>query len=335
MDPTTVNEAAELFEAAFDEHGEFLEVDEPVNEEVAERFEEELEEEEAPEAPEEPEEGEEEDPEDNPEEEENDPEADPEEATDPVPDDTLFDITIDGEEYEVNLAELRAGYLRQEEFVKRSTALQSEHDAKLAELAQREADLVREIESTAVIATADLKKYENVDWKALKASDPAAFAEQYSDFMEKREAIQRQLQRRSQVQQLHQKAEAIKHQAQVEAQYKVALELIPELESEGYKEKIFGYAESIGITRDEVAAISDARHLLLLDQARKYAESQIKRKGVVEKLVPKAKDLPPVVKPGAKKPAADAGVKRQKGLEARLAQTGSIRDAAAAFEAFV
>ena len=334
MDPTTVSEAADLFEAAFEEHGEFLEPLPGTEEEaVAERFEEELEE--AEEAPEEAPEEEEEEAEGEPEEEEEEAEEGSEEPTDPVPDDTLFDITIDGEEYEVNLAELRSGYLRQEEFVKRSTALQEEYDAKLAEVAQREADLVKEIEATAVIATADLSKYDKVDWRKLKAEDPAAFAEQYSDYMEKRENIQRQLQRRTQVQQLHAQAEQIKHQANLEKQYEIAKGLIPELDDQGYRDKIFEYAESIGITRDEVAGISDARHLLLLDQARKYQESQVKRKATIEKKVPATKELPPVVKPGAKKPAGDAGVKRQKALESRLAQTGSIRDAAAAFEAFV
>lgn len=332
MNPTTVNEAADLFEEAFDEHGEFLEVETPGDADVAERFEEELEQEEtegaeADEAEEEPEETTEE-----PEEEEEEEEGDEPQA---VSDDTLFDIEIDGEEYEVNLAELRSGYLRQEEFVKRSTALQEEHDAKIAELTQREAELIREIEATAVIQTADLSKYEQMDWARLKAEDPVKFAEQYSDYAQKREAVQRQLQRRSQVQQMHSKAEAIKQQAILEKQYAIALDLIPELSQDTYREKIFEYAKSVGLTRDEVASISDARHLLLLDQARKYTESQLKRKDTIEKKVPVAKTLPPVVKPGAKKPAASAGNKRQKALEARFAESGSIRDAAAAFEAYL
>lgn len=301
-------------------------------EDLAERFEEDLEEEEAGDGAEEAEETEDE-ASDETDEDEGDGEEDEGEPSG-ISDDSLIDITIDGEEYEVNFHELKAGYLRNEDYVKRSTELETEHSTRMAELSQKEAELIREIEATAVIATADLSRYENRDWAKLKAEDPAKYAEEFSEFMEKRQAIQAQITRRNAVQQLHQKAEQLKHEAFLKEQLGLARKLIPEFDDNDYRERVFKYAESIGITKDEVASIADARHLLLLGQAMKFQESQVKRKGVVQKKVTD-KNLPPVVKPTARKPTGDSATKRQKGLEARLAQTGDLRHAAEALEAFI
>ena len=245
----------------------------------------------------------------------------------------LFDIDIDGETYEVNLPELRAGYLRQEEFVKRSTALEQQHAEKMAELAQKEADLIKEIEATAVISAADLTAYDNFDWERLKAEDPAAYNAKRVEYIEKREAIQRQLTRRNQVQAMQQQAFNIKQKAYLDNQLEEVKRLIPEFVEDGYSAKMVKYAESIGIPEAEVLGIVDAKHLLLLDHARRYSESLVTRKGVIEKKV-KA-DVPAVVKPSAKAPKASAGDKRQKALEANFAKTGTIEAAARAFEAFI
>lgn len=329
-----VMEAASAFEEMFDDNLELIEESTPddATQDVADALEEELDEEGGEEEEEESEESEE-DPEETDDDSEEG-EEDGHEDSQELSDDTLLDIDIDGEAYEVNLHELKAGYLRQEEYTKRATELEAEHAQKMAELSQKEAELIREIEATAVIAQADLSKYNNIDWAKLKAEDPAKYAQEFSEFMERRQAIQAQMNRRSQIQALHQKAEQIKHEAYLKEQMGLVRKLIPDFDNKDYQEGIFKYAESIGLTRDEVGMIADARHLLILDQARKYQESQVKRKGVIEKRV-KSKELPPVVKPGAKKPAADAGTKRQKALEARAASTGDIRDAAAAFEAFI
>ena len=217
--------------------------------------------------------------------------------------------------------------------MKRSTELEAEHSQRMAELSQKEAELIREIEATAVIATADLSRYENRDWAKLKAEDPAKYAEEFSDYMEKRQAIQTQIARRNQVQALQAKAQEIKHEAYLKEQLELARKLIPEFDDQGYRDRIFKYADSIGIPKEEVQGITDARHLLLLGQAMQFQESQLRKKATIEKR--ERTQIPPVVKPQAKKAVVSANAKRQKAYEDRLAQTGSIRDAAAAFEAFV
>lgn len=327
-----VREAASAFEEMFDDN--LLELVEETTdgdavEDVAEALEEELEEEEGSEDAEDAED-ESEDTDEGEEEEGDEAEGQSQE----IPDDALLDIQIGEDVYEVNLHELKAGYLRNEDYVKRSTELEAEHSQRMAELSQREAELIREIEATAVIATADLSRYENRDWAKLKAEDPAKYAEEFSDYMEKRQAIQQQIARRNQVQTLQAKAQEIKHQAYLKEQLELARQLIPEFDDQGYRDRIFKYADSIGIPKEEVQSITDARHLLLLGQAMQFQESQLRKKATIQKRE-KTPELPPVVKPQAKKAVVSASAKRQKAYEDRLAQTGSIRDAAAAFEAFV
>lgn len=336
MDPRTevvdVHEAADAFADMFDDNLEIPEVAEvdDSTKEVADAIEEELEEEEGEEDESEVE-GEEESEEDSEEGEE-----ESEEAHEGVSDDTLVDIEIDGEAYEVNFHELKAGYLRNEEYVKRSTELEEEHTQRMAELSQKEAELIREIEATAVIAQADLSRYQNVDWAKLKAEDPAKYAQEFSEFMEKRQAIQNQLTRRNQVQALTQKAEQIKHEAHLKGQLGLVKKLIPEFEDDGFRSRLFKFTDSVGLSKDEVSAIADARHLLIISQAMKFQESQLKRKEVAAKKKPQAtEELPPVVKPKAKGTPVSTATKRQKALEAQALKTGSVRDAASAFEAYL
>lgn len=332
-DSVSVNEAADAFADMMDEQGDFLEEasKSSAEEAVAELIEEELEEEggEDEDSEVESEDDTEEESEETDEESEDD-----QDDTPSVSDDTLVDIEIDGEAYEVNFHELKAGYLRNEEYVKRTTELESEYAQRMAELSQKEAELVKEIEATAIIATADLSRFEKTDWAKLKSEDPAKYAEQFSEYMEKRQAIQAQIARRNQVQELTRKAEQIKHEAYLQEQLTMARKLIPEFDDQGYRDRIFKYADSIGIPKEEVQGISDARHLLLLSQAMQFQESQVRKKTVVQKKV-KDDKLPPVVKPQAKAPKDSSTTKRQKALEAQFAKTGTISDAARAFEAFI
>lgn len=330
-----IAEAADSFEGLMDESGlmpgdegfveDQLEEGSPESD-VAEAFEEELED------------GDEvqDEPEDEEADEGDEAEGDESDSDEDVEEDEasqLFDVTIDGEEYEVNLPELRAGYLRNEDFVKRTTALEERISQREAELAQKEAELVKEIEATAVISTADLRAYDNIDWNKLKAEDPAAYQTKRLEFIDRRDEIQRQLTRRSQIQSMQNKAEEIKHQAYLNSQFELVKKLIPEFTDESYKSKILAYAESVGFTAEDIMGISDAKQLLMLDQARKFSEGQLRKKAVIAKKV--KQELPEVVRPSGKTRVVSEGSKRLKAQADTFKQTGTIRDAAALFEHFV
>ena len=245
----------------------------------------------------------------------------------------LFDIEIDGETYEVNLPELTSGYLRNEEFVKRSTALEAEHSQRIAALEVKEAELLREIEGYAVQGIAELRQYDAIDWNRLKSEDPEGYQVKRLEFLDKRDVVQAQINRRGQIQALQNKAAEIKHNAYLESQRKQVAELLPDFDKPEFQTGLVKFADSIGISEDEVRGIADAKHLLILDMARKYAESQLKKKEVLQKKVPT--DLPNVIKGGSKRPPENIAAKRSKAARDRVREEQTIDAAAAVFLDFV
>lgn len=245
----------------------------------------------------------------------------------------LFDITIDGEEYEVNLPELTAGYLRNEDFVKRSTELESTYATKIAEAETQASELARELEAVAVIGLAELRQMENTDWARLKAEDPEGYSAKRLEYMDKRETVQAQIQRKNSIAQMAAQADHLKHQAYLQAQTTLVQKLIPEFNEPEFQPRLIKYAESVGFSAEEVTNIADARQLLVLEQARKFAEGQLKRKATIE--AKPRKELPPVLKPGAKPAPVDRSAKRQEAAVSRLRSEGTLDAAAAAFLDFV
>lgn len=247
--------------------------------------------------------------------------------------DKLYDITIDGDEYEVNLHELTSGYLRNEDYVKRSTDLESTYSEKLAEVDTQAAALAQELEAVAVLGVADLEQYETIDWERMKVEAPELYNTKRVEYMDKREAVQSQINRKDSVQRMLAEAAAIKQRSYLESQKELVAKLIPDFGTPEFGPRLYKYAESIGFSQEEVNDISDARQLLVLENARKFAEGQLKRKATLERKP--TKELPAVIKPGSKAPVVDRDTKRHKAAVSRLRDEGTLDAAAAAFLDYV
>ena len=79
---------------------------------------------------------------------------------------------------------------------------------------------------------------------------------------------------------------------------------------------------SYGFTAEEMQAVTDARYVRALNDARKYRELVAKRKSAQSK----GEKARPMVKSGAKK-RQDSNVATRKKAQTRLQKTGSIDDA--------
>lgn len=248
----------------------------------------------------------------------------------PISDDTLVDIDIDGEAYEVNLTELKTGYLRQEEFTKRVTELEQKASEFQEQVSEREVALQRELEMAQVILAGDLSKYDKVDWEQLKTDDPATYQRLRLEAIDAKESLQGLQNRRNQIQSLHEEAQKIKQSVHVKAQIELATKLMPEFKEATFRDGLIKYGKDIGYTEDELYSMTDARQLLLLNQARLYAEGQVRRKEAVAKKA--TKELPPVVKAGAPKAKGSESKQAIKLASARFAKDHSVESAAALFE---
>lgn len=312
----SVPEAVSALESLLDDDGF---IPEEVSEEVEEDTEEELEDE-----------SEEEDKSDNDSDEEES--EDDDDAEEEETEDKLFEIEVDGELYEVNEEELRSGYLRNEQLVKRQQELESQYSEKLAETEQYQQRLIEELELAAVENASELQRYRNLDWERLKNDDPDLYKDTRLRYIELQEAVQSKQAKRNQVLALHQQAQEIKHQAYLKTQQELAARLIPELNDEGFVDSVLNYGKQIGFSEDEMRGIADARVLFLLNQARLYANSQIKRKEAKEKM---PKELPKVVKPGTPRSPSQEGNRKTRELQSKLSKTHDMRTAAALLEQFI
>lgn len=321
MDSLTVPDAIPALEEFLDDYEDLESPDtEEVEEEVLEDDEDESEDETEDETEEDSEDESEDDAED-----ESEDEAEVE--------DQLIELEIDGEAYEVNLEELKSGYLRNEDLVKRTTELETEYQEKLVSLDAKEAELIKELENTLVQDSVTLERYRNINWQALREQDPEKYKDLRLQALDAQERVQAVQKRHNDLKALHDKAQAIKHEVYLKEQKALAERLIPDFGKPEFQSSILQYGKEIGYTEDELRSISDARQLLVLNQARLHAESLVRKKSALAKK--ESKDLPPAIKPGVPKTKTQEEGRKAKDLRSKLNQTHDLKDAAAVLMDFV
>jgi hypothetical protein len=290
-----------------------LEEDEVENEEVSE--------EEAESEVEEDEEGEE--------------ETQEEEVEETETEDTSYTIKVDGEEYEVNLEELKAGYQRQSDYTRKSQALaevRKENEAIQSERAQLEQErqmyanglhMLKEQQQT------KLQEFKQVDWETLKEEDPYTYMlkkDEYRDAQAKVVNTNKQ-QRIVQHQQEQHLAQA--RASFVQDEFSKLVQVMPEWEKSDstVKADIRDFALSVGYLPEEVNQLADHRSVLVLKKAMEFDR-------LTAKVAPKKKALkkvPKVQKSGRGKVKADSNNEATKKKRTRLRKSGNQDDAASIF----
>lgn len=244
-----------------------------------------------------------------------------------------FTVKIDGEDYEVSADELRSGYQRQKDYTKKTQQLaeqRKEYDAKVAELTGQFEQIMQNASLANDVLNRDMKKFEQVDWEALKVKDPVGYVQKQIELQDIRN---QQAQLRQQAQsafEANQKVQQENLQKALESERKRALEAFPEWKNPDkaavHQSKIADYARSIGYTDDELRFVQKAKDLLVLDKARKYDELQKTKKGITTKAKPTVRKL---VKSKGTPPKGAAKRKAVAESRGRLQQSGSLKDAAA------
>lgn len=274
-----------------------------------------------------------EEPEAEEQEEQEEDEPEDEGAAQAVTDETLVDIQIGDETYEVNFAELRSGYLRNEDYAQKVNALHEEHEAKMSELEEKQEALLEELRVASVIVSADTSKYDQINWEALKAQDPARYAQLRVEALEAKEQAAKLEQRRQQVQALHAKAQQVKFEVYAKRQSEIVEKLIPNIREPEVLQGLLTYGQEVGYTRDEILGMVDSRQILLLHNAMLHSKSVVRRKDAEANKVPK--DLPPVLKPNTPRPKSSTDRQVVKNARARLQSEQSVDAAAAVLATFI
>lgn len=163
--------------------------------------------------------------------------------------------------------------------------------------------------------------------KELLRKDPIAYWEAKADYDEAVTQYQGQVQQIQQMTAQQQQAEAQMRDKYLNEQMQALQTMVPELadpqKAEAARNAILKTArDAYGFSDDELNGIVDARHVQVLNDARKWRELQASKGTATEK----ARQARPVTKPATRR--GEGGKANAKKTAERMRQTGSVEDVA-------
>ena len=262
-------------------------------------------------------------------------ESEDEESEEEAPRNEKFIVKVDGKEIEVPKDELIRGYQREADYTRKTQKLAEERKFVESEFQQVRGEREQYAQILGQLQQ-KLQEFEPAepDWNRLEYEDPTEYARQWTSHqrrLQQKNAVYAEQLRLQQMQQ----AESQKHiQNVLQQEVKSLKEKIPEWTSpekaktEG--KALLEYGQGLGFSEQELNGISDSRALLALHKAWKYDQMMSKR----PELQAKIKKAPRMASPGS---AGSVSSKSSdiNNAKKRLAQTGSVRDAASLFEKFI
>ena len=262
-------------------------------------------------------------------------EGEEEEAEEEAPRDEKFIVKVDGKEIEVPKEELIRGYQREADYTRKTQKLAEERKLVESEFQQVRGEREQYAQVLGQLQN-KLREFEppEPDWNRLEVENPTEYARQWTSHQRRQQqkfAVQAE---QARLQQLYQ-VESQKQIQNVLAQETAVLkEKIPEWNSpekaKAEGRALLEYGQNLGFTEQELNSISDSRALLALHKAWKYDQMMSKRPEFQAKI----KKAPKMVSSGS---AGSVSSKSSdiNNAKKRLAQTGSVRDAASLFEKFI
>jgi len=248
-----------------------------------------------------------------------------------------FTVKIDGKEERVTRDELLAGYQKDKDYrlktaklAEERKALEQEREHLKAVQAERQhlAQMLGSVIPSIEKQISD--KFGKVDWVQLARDNPAEWASMRAEFDAHQQQLMFAQQEKSRVE--RQQAEDFQrsHAKFLEAETAKLVEKIPEFadpeKGPKFKAEMKAFLKDAGFNDQEIGGIADHRSVLIARDAMLYRAA----KKATATAAQAAKTAPQVQRPGAS-PRTDVRAEIQKSAMAKLAKTGRIEDAAAAF----
>lgn len=236
-------------------------------------------------------------------------------------------VKVDGLEKELPEDEVVKGYSRTADYTRKTQALAEERKRFVAEevepTRQARAEYLERLHALDAIVPNPGKE---PDWDALQNRlTPEEFQQQFTEWRVMRDRHARVQQERERV--MHEQVEDERRalRARLADEQEKLMAVFPEWGTEKGKAlrgDLIDYAKSLKFSDDDLATVTDHRLLVLLDKARRYDQAQ-QRKPKIEDKIDRALDT---LKPSATKSKPKFSETQR--LEAQLAKTGSVDDAA-------
>lgn len=248
-------------------------------------------------------------------------------------DETLYDVKYKDETLKVNLQELKEGYSRTEDYTRKRQADAEEHATELTQTRQARDQYANGLDK---LKQAMEFLHTEPDWDKLRKESPAEYAAQKADYAERQAAIERIGTERARVDEEVNEESLTAQNEYIQGQIEHLIIAVPEWDNATTRQsglaELRGFAhKAYGFSDEELDQVIDHRLLLLLREnmvarkATKAGKKEIRRKS-------KGK---PKLKPGGarRKTSRKNRGKKKAGDRARerLAHSGSVDDAAAAF----
>lgn len=262
---------------------------------------------------------------DAPEQEEGDAEQEQDEQPEKDSTEAFLELEIDGKKVLVSKDEAKNGYLRQQDYTQKAQNLARERSEAQAHIQQQFAQVQQFSAEIGQLTNLDatLSQYQNVDWAALRESDPLSYSThlaEYNDMRARRSDMVQAIGSKQQqfAQQQQQQFAQQTQEAQTYLQAKIpgfGKEHLAQMTESGVKH---------GFTKDELANVADKRMLEVLWKASEYDKSQV----TTQKAVKAVAALPTKAnKPApSSKPANEINIDKQ---TKRVQQSGKLSDFAA------
>ena len=236
----------------------------------------------------------------------------------------LHRVKVQGQELEVTLDELKAGYSRDSDYRQKTHSLGLEkRDLENQKSSLRQSYDTRLTELNELIATADAtvrQRQGSEDLQKLYEEDPTAAAK--LDYQLRQET--RQLE---EVKSKAREAQTNQYNEFLATQRELAATKIPEFadpnKADSFKINMRNSLREYGFNDDEIGSLADHRFLMVAKDAMSYQNLK-DRKPIVQKKVANA---PRVVKAGVAKSGTSSGREAIRQKIVKLAKTGHLKDA--------
>ena len=266
------------------------------------------------------------------------------EESDEGSEETLYAVTVNGEEQQVTLDELMNGYSRQSDYTRKTQdvakerkqmeELQTQYTSEMHHARAERQQYLESLNQIISNTASNLDKFTNIDWESIKENDPIEYVTRREEYREAQEKVQVMQQEQYVAQQRQLEDQNKMRSAALHHENKRLVDTLPEWSDPDKQKKLVStirsYATEQGFSEQELNSLVDHRSLIVLMKAQKYdamQNSDVKSK--------KLKNKPNVVRSGKGVTRSSGDKSKRTAQMKRLKQSGKVKDASALFEDFV
>lgn len=239
-------------------------------------------------------------------------------------------VKVDGEEYEVNLEELKKGYQLEQNYTKRVQKLQEETkevDTLKTNLNAERQQYLQLMELAATQQLAEVNKAKELLSTIDKENDPVSYVKQQLRVQDIEEGLRNNI---TGFQQAKAQAEKLAQEERsriVQEEQEKLSSVLPEWLSPDFQKSVIDYARDQGYSDSELSNVISARDVSVINKARLYDELVSKKATVKKKRQPIVKKKVKASSPATAQTRKARAVKEQR---QKLKRSGSVNDAAQA-----